>query len=107
MNIDVPEKTPLGIHGGETWRARVEEVEDEDDPLKRYKLRFPIAHEAGKTKGSAKTAFEILRDDQVLHGGNIHGPFADEEEWELAKWLMKNVGHTQAEAFLKLPIVRS
>ena len=34
-----------------------------------------------------------------------HSPFADEEEWELVKWLMKNVGQTKADDFLKLPIV--
>ncbi|KAJ7882418.1 hypothetical protein B0H14DRAFT_3082501 [Mycena olivaceomarginata] len=35
----------------------------------------------------------------------ILGPFADEEEWELAKWLIKNVGHNKTESFLKLPII--
>ncbi|KAJ7845794.1 hypothetical protein B0H13DRAFT_1647159 [Mycena leptocephala] len=59
---------------------------------------------AGATYGRAKTMFEHIRDDQVLNGYEILGPFADEEEWELAKWLIKNVGHNQAEAFLKLPI---
>ncbi|KAH9933838.1 uncharacterized protein B0H18DRAFT_819413, partial [Fomitopsis serialis] len=54
-----------------------------------------------------KTQFERIRDDQILHGSEIYGPFADEEEWELAKWLIKNIGHTQAENFLKLPIVRT
>ncbi|KAJ7129656.1 hypothetical protein C8R44DRAFT_830103 [Mycena epipterygia] len=44
-------------------------------------------------------------DDQILTGCEVLGPFADEEEWELAKWLIKNVGHNQTEAFLKLPIV--
>ncbi|KAF8870929.1 hypothetical protein BD779DRAFT_1614010 [Infundibulicybe gibba] len=39
-------------------------------------------------------------------GDEVLGPFASEEEWELAKWLIKNVGHNQAEAFLKLPIDR-
>lgn len=52
-----------------------------------------------------KTAFEHIRDDQILTGCEVLGPFADEEEWELAKWLIKNVGHNQTEAFLKLPIV--
>ncbi|KAJ6454809.1 hypothetical protein C8R45DRAFT_1188877 [Mycena sanguinolenta] len=49
--------------------------------------------------------FERIRDDQILTGCEVLGPFADEEEWELAKWLIKNVGHNQAEAFLKLPII--
>ncbi|PBK87099.1 hypothetical protein ARMGADRAFT_939452, partial [Armillaria gallica] len=33
------------------------------------------------------------------------GPFKDDEEWELAKWLIHNVGHNAAEEFLKLPII--
>ncbi|KAF8181120.1 RNA ligase-domain-containing protein [Mycena galopus ATCC 62051] len=49
--------------------------------------------------------FEHIRDEQILDGCQVLGPFADEEEWELAKWLIKNVGHNQAEAFLKLPII--
>ncbi|KAJ6563196.1 hypothetical protein B0H10DRAFT_1753844, partial [Mycena sp. CBHHK59/15] len=52
-----------------------------------------------------KTMFEHIRDDQILTGCEVLGPFADEEEWELAKWLIKNVGHNQTEAFLKLPII--
>ncbi len=54
-----------------------------------------------------KTAFEKIEDSQVLQYGEVLGPFKDDEEWELAKWLIKNVGHTQADSFLKLPIVRS
>ncbi len=37
--------------------------------------------------------------------GTEWGPFADEDEWQLAEWLLKNVGQMQADAFLKLPIV--
>ncbi|KIJ62061.1 hypothetical protein HYDPIDRAFT_176793 [Hydnomerulius pinastri MD-312] len=51
---------------------------------------------------STQTLFHRIRDEQVLRGGDIWGPFADEDEWELAKWLIKNVGQTQAEKFLKL-----
>ncbi|KAK0220037.1 hypothetical protein IW262DRAFT_1461264 [Armillaria fumosa] len=40
-------------------------------------------------------------------GMDILGPFKDDDEWELAKWLIKNMGHTAAEEFLKLPIIAS
>ncbi|KAJ7483023.1 hypothetical protein B0H11DRAFT_2232041 [Mycena galericulata] len=66
---------------------------------------FPLDRKAGATYGHSKTTFEHIRDDQILTGCEILGPFADEEEWELAKWLIKNVGHNQTEAFLKLPII--
>ncbi|KAJ7651800.1 hypothetical protein B0H17DRAFT_832323, partial [Mycena rosella] len=52
-----------------------------------------------------KTKFEEIRDDEILKGAEVWGPFKDESEWELAKWLIKNVGHTAADEFLKLSIV--
>jgi hypothetical protein len=33
-------------------------------------------------------------------------PFADDDEWELAKWLMKNVSQTATGEFLKMKGVR-
>ncbi|KAG1872229.1 hypothetical protein F4604DRAFT_1881036 [Suillus subluteus] len=35
----------------------------------------------------------------------VWGPFKDEEEWQLAKWLIQNVGQNQTDKFLKLPII--
>ena len=40
-----------------------------------------------------------------MDGMEPHAPFADEDEWELVRWLMKNVGQKKADDFLKLPIV--
>ncbi|KAI0083765.1 hypothetical protein BDY19DRAFT_899724 [Irpex rosettiformis] len=34
-------------------------------------------------------------------------PFASMEEWELAAWLLQNVGHNKIDQFLKLEMVRS
>lgn len=88
---------------------RIVEVPDEDDRPREdlwYTRPFPAPKKAGQTYGPSKTSFERIRDDQVLQGCEILGPFADAEEWELAKWLIKNVGHNKTETFLKLPIVR-
>ncbi|KAJ7889434.1 hypothetical protein B0H13DRAFT_2341561 [Mycena leptocephala] len=60
---------------------------------------------AGATYGPSKTAFEIIRDEELLKGGTVLGPFRDDDEWQLAKWLIKHVGHTATEEFLKLPII--
>jgi hypothetical protein len=49
-----------------------------------------------------KTVFQSIRDD---NDGEVLGPFKDDAEWELAKWLIKNVGHAQVNTFLKLSIV--
>ncbi|KAJ6527329.1 hypothetical protein DFH09DRAFT_1328133 [Mycena vulgaris] len=35
----------------------------------------------------------------------VLGPFRDDEEWQLAKWLIKHVGHTATDDFLKLSII--
>ncbi|EPQ50354.1 hypothetical protein GLOTRDRAFT_21436, partial [Gloeophyllum trabeum ATCC 11539] len=50
--------------------------------------------------------FERLRDAQVKAGLPPWAPFESEEEWGLAQWLIKNVGHTQLNEYLNLPIVR-
>ncbi|KAF7359613.1 hypothetical protein MVEN_00685100 [Mycena venus] len=82
----------------------IEEVEDEDES--EYFDGFPEDSQAGATFGEGTTTFQTIRDDQVLNGSEILGPFQSNEEWELAKWLIKNVGHNQMETFLKLPIIQ-
>ncbi|KAJ7236512.1 hypothetical protein C8J57DRAFT_1247755 [Mycena rebaudengoi] len=59
----------------------------------------------GATFGKGKTTFEEIRDEEILKGAEVLGPFKDEAEWELAKWLIKNVGHTACEEFLQLAII--
>ncbi|KAF8166450.1 hypothetical protein K438DRAFT_1730807 [Mycena galopus ATCC 62051] len=48
---------------------------------------------------------ELVRDEEILQPGTVLGPFRDDDEWQLAKWLIKHVGHTATEEFLKLPII--
>ncbi|KAF8432261.1 hypothetical protein L210DRAFT_3353992, partial [Boletus edulis BED1] len=50
------------------------------------------------------TCFDQVREGQALHGEGMWGPFANEDEWELVKWLNKNMGQNQADQFLKLNI---
>ncbi|KAF8885298.1 hypothetical protein BD779DRAFT_1611957 [Infundibulicybe gibba] len=49
--------------------------------------------------------FEVLLENQIRNGTNQWDPFASQEEWELAVWLMKNVGQTSTDEFLKLPVM--
>ncbi|PSR81411.1 hypothetical protein PHLCEN_2v4278 [Hermanssonia centrifuga] len=84
--------------------ATVEDLPEQE--AEQYALPFAAEHQVGATFGVAKTAFDAIRDDQVLHGAEIWGPFQDSKQWELAKWLIKNVGHNQAEEFLKLGIIQ-
>ncbi|KAG6807985.1 hypothetical protein H0H92_005807, partial [Tricholoma furcatifolium] len=48
--------------------------------------------------------FEKLHEYQTLHGHAEWAPFANQGEWELAKWLNKSVGHNAVDNYLKLPI---
>ncbi|KAJ7024230.1 hypothetical protein C8F04DRAFT_913419, partial [Mycena alexandri] len=52
-----------------------------------------------------ETLFECMYADQKAENGTDFGPFRDEEEWDLARWLMKNVNQTGTDEYLKLPIV--
>ncbi|KAJ6628364.1 hypothetical protein B0H10DRAFT_2209647 [Mycena sp. CBHHK59/15] len=38
-----------------------------------------------------KTAFELIRDAEILQPGMVLGPFRDNDEWQLAKWLIKHI----------------
>ncbi|KAF8179500.1 hypothetical protein K438DRAFT_1768866 [Mycena galopus ATCC 62051] len=78
----------------------------------KWKECFAKTGLAGETNGRGKTPFEligaklgVIKDDEILKGAEVLGPFKDEEEWELAKWLIKYVGHTAADEFLKLRII--
>jgi hypothetical protein len=85
-------------------RAWVEEIDDEDSPeVGRYTEEYP--GRVADTLGTDKTGFEKIREDQKMEGLEPEAPFADDDEWELVKWLMKTVGQTKTDDFLKLPIV--
>lgn len=86
----------------------MEEFEDESAPGKVQRCwveEFPTEKHARAHYGPGPTKFQSIQDDQILQGAEILGPFESEEEWELAKWLIKNMGHNQTDVFLKLPIV--
>ena len=86
-------------------RARVEEVEDEDSeaPLHPICEALPTSCQNPIRKG--KTKFETLLEQQTADGNQPWDPFASKEEWQLATWLMANVGQTSTDEYLKLPIV--
>lgn len=82
------------------WHATVEDV-----PGHRYIEKFPEEYLAGATWGNCKPLYEYLDEKQKREGGSRWGPFKDEDEWQLAEWLIQNVGQKQTDLFLKLPIV--
>ena len=55
--------------------------------------------------GEADTLFDMICKEQDMQGNNPAAPFDNEEEWDLAKWLIKNVSQTGIEEFTRLAIV--
>ncbi|KAJ7084764.1 hypothetical protein B0H15DRAFT_951261 [Mycena belliarum] len=76
-----------------------------DSSGRKYWRRDCAGH-GGATYGPGRTTFEDIRDEEILKGAEVLGPFKDEAEWDLAKWLIKHVGHTAADEFLQLSIIR-
>lgn len=89
-----------GTTGNEHQWARIENVEDKEIyPGIRYARDFPTPAEE---LGDAKTVFEEIFYDQKEKKESPWGPFADKDEWELARWLAKNVNQRATEEFLKM-----
>jgi Plavaka transposase len=106
--IDVREETVVD------WDASAPtnllELEQDDDIYSRKnvkRVQFPIKDglNAGHAYRLGRTAFENIQDDLIRRYGGVLGPFKDDPEWELARWMIKNVGHGQADTLLKLSIV--
>ena len=61
--------------------------------------------DAGEGYRKSKTRFEEWLEIQEAEGRNTWEPFTSKEEWDLTKWLVKNVGQKSTFEFLKLQIV--
>jgi hypothetical protein len=72
-----------------------------------YIEEFPEDLGVGAVWGEELPSFEILRQEQEKNVSSRWGPFDDEDEWDLAKWLIKNTGQNQINSFLNLNIVKS
>ncbi|KAG2052203.1 hypothetical protein BDR06DRAFT_1057757 [Suillus hirtellus] len=91
-----------------TRRVTVEEVEDEDGMSFTNNGRyFEPRTDAGWALHEGETSFEKYRTYQEEEGEDPWSPFEDKEEWDLAHWLVKNLGQTRTEEFLKLPITQN
>jgi hypothetical protein len=95
-NVSPEPETTENKH--QSQRARVEEVEDEET-YQRYARDFPTPADE---LGDAKTVFEEIFDNQKEKNESPWAPFADKDEWELARWLAKNVNQRATEEFLKM-----
>lgn len=80
------------------------EVEKETGKFPCYVMEFNEGASA-EVLGNAKISFQVMKDVQDASGQCMYAPFADREEWELAKWLISNANQCATDKFLKLLIV--
>jgi hypothetical protein len=112
-NYDQPplEQPPLEVQSpdpqpeppAKRLRVSIEEVEDEDSPG-RYIEPYP--EPVGGSVGRGEVPFETHRREQAEKGQSPCFPFKDEDEFQLAEWMMKSIGHNSIEELLKLNAVR-
>jgi hypothetical protein len=79
--------------------------EEETRESRRYVEEYPPERKAGAAWGKDQPLFVQIKKEQEENGTSKWGPFKDQQEWELAEWLSKNVGQKQTDIFLKLNIV--
>lgn len=93
------------IDTNSSHRVTVEDVEDEDDPryFQRYVEPYPSNNPPPQKRGTTK--FEQWQRESKQEGCTPLDPFKSEEEWGLASWLMRNIGKTNIDEYLKLDIV--
>lgn len=104
--------------GNYSRRTTIEEVEDEDDigqsmngTGNRWIHDFPhpagiAINEGDGEKLSEK--FEKIREGQRMAGEAPWAPFTSQDEWEVARWLVKaGVSQAKIDEFLKLHKVRT
>lgn len=86
-------------------RATVENVPDEGDSHDEQRFYQYYTGEAATTFGAGRTRFEEMEREDLKEKRKPWAPYKSREEWELARFLAKNLGHNKIEEFLKLDIV--
>ncbi|KAI6035762.1 hypothetical protein EDC04DRAFT_2604852 [Pisolithus marmoratus] len=62
---------------------------------------------AAKILGSQQTLFESVEEVGITDKASMWVPFHDDEEWELACFIMKNIGQMKMDEFFKLHMVHN
>ena len=87
-NIPPPPPPPQQVEP--LVRPRNATVEDVPEVIDdgRYVEKFPKEYLAGATWGNCKPLYEHIDEEQKREGSSRWGPFEDEDEWQLAEWLI-------------------
>ena len=83
------------------------ENRDEESVSTYYVKEFPANLGTGAVWGEDVPFFEKLWWEQEENTSSCWSPFEDQDEWELAKWLVRNIGQKQINTFLNLNIICS
>jgi hypothetical protein len=83
----------------------INEPQQNQVPSGHWFEEYPSERKAGAAWGKDQPLFECIQKEQQENSTSKWGPFKDQDKWELAEWLSKNVGQKQMDAFLKLNIV--
>jgi hypothetical protein len=89
-------------------KVTMEDVDDEDIAQGVCYVRaFKAPHKhpdpgAPLPDGQAQTTFEKLHEQRKRAGDGLFAPFSSEQEWELARWAVRNLGHGQMNSLLTL-----
>ena len=98
---------PLDVSKPPSKHARVGE-EIKDLPKWLASERFTEQYPGSTTTvlGKKPTIFESMEATELGSGDNKWAPFGNEDEWELAQFLMQNLGQKKIDKYLKLKLVR-
>ncbi|KAG5649098.1 hypothetical protein H0H81_006309, partial [Sphagnurus paluster] len=96
----VSPKTPFSDR-----KVCIEEVPDIDDPHSKNRFVHPYPRPVATPLQQGNTQFGQWKEAQEASGESAWAPFENQEEWDLAQWLIKTVGQTSIDEYLKLPIV--
>jgi hypothetical protein len=89
-------------------RPTVEDIDEEEFATgARYVRDFPVPRKhppAGTPlkRAHARTNFERIHREKHTVGEGPYAPFVSKEEWELARWAVRNLGHGQMNSLLEL-----
>jgi len=103
---DVDNPGPPDLSERPSKRVRLEE-DNEDLPHWPASGHFTEQYTgvAATILGKQKTVFESMEAAELERGESEWAPFRDEDEWELARFLMKNLGQMKVDELLKLSFV--
>ena len=95
---------PPVVHGPIKVTDEDAEIADEESTTY-YIEEFPGNLGGGAVWEEDVPFFEKIWLDQQENGTSRWGPFDNQDEWELAQWLVRNVGQKQINALLNMNIV--